>query len=176
LGVSAVLHRIVILSHVALWFTRLISRSDSYYSRIIAFIGCTDGNIIQPSTNISISPITSGSVSPVKLSFWTNRYMCFAVPTPWAAYAFHPLDGYSQSIPYHSFVYLFPMHRFVYLSLFIVVNLWTILVCHFFSLSFSLQSIQLLPDPRFRHDHWSLAGKHNQRSCSPHFAPSLFHC
>jgi sterol desaturase/sphingolipid hydroxylase (fatty acid hydroxylase superfamily) len=110
----------------------------------------------------------------VKLSFWPSCDIRFVVPTPWAAYAFHPLDGYAQSLPYHCFVYLFPMHRFVFLSLFLIINLWTILVCHFFH--FPFQSIQLLPDPRFRYDHWSLAGKRNQRSCSPHFASPVFHC
>merc|ERR1719199_1543257 len=29
------------------------------------------------------------------------------VPTPFASHAFHPLDGFSQSIPYHIFVYIF---------------------------------------------------------------------
>lgn len=52
----------------------------------------------------------------------------FLVPTPWASFAFHPLDGYLQSIPYHLFVFIFPFHRFAYLGLFVVVNFWTILV------------------------------------------------
>ncbi|KAL1670093.1 fatty acid hydroxylase superfamily-domain-containing protein [Schizophyllum commune] len=50
------------------------------------------------------------------------------VPTPWASFAFHPLDGYLQSIPYHLFVFIFPFHRFAYLGLFVVVNFWTILI------------------------------------------------
>lgn len=50
------------------------------------------------------------------------------VPTPWAALAFHPLDGYAQSLPYHIFVYLFPMHRLLYLGMFGFVQLWTILI------------------------------------------------
>ena len=50
-----------------------------------------------------------------------------AVPTPFASHAFHPLDGYAQSIPYHLFIYLFPLHRKLYLGLFIFVNFWTIL-------------------------------------------------
>ncbi|KAI8867242.1 hypothetical protein GQ42DRAFT_167857 [Ramicandelaber brevisporus] len=50
------------------------------------------------------------------------------IPTPFASHAFHPLDGYAQSIPYHLFVYLFPMNKFVYLGLFAVVNVWTVMI------------------------------------------------
>ena len=50
------------------------------------------------------------------------------VPTPFASHAFHPLDGYAQSVPYHLFIYLFPLHRKLYLGLFIFVNFWTILI------------------------------------------------
>ncbi|EIW68066.1 hypothetical protein TREMEDRAFT_45020 [Tremella mesenterica DSM 1558] len=50
------------------------------------------------------------------------------VPTPWAALAFHPLDGYAQSLPYHIFVFLFPMQKYVYLTLFVLVQLWTIII------------------------------------------------
>ena len=50
------------------------------------------------------------------------------IPTPFASHAFHPLDGYAQSLPYHIFVYLFPLHRAVYMGLFVFVNLWSILI------------------------------------------------
>jgi lathosterol oxidase len=50
------------------------------------------------------------------------------VPTPWAALAFHPVDGYAQSLPYHIFVYVFPLHKYLYLGLFVFVQLWTILI------------------------------------------------
>lgn len=50
------------------------------------------------------------------------------MPTPYASYAFHPLDGFSQSLPYHLFPMLFPMHKLVFLSAFMFVNLWTILI------------------------------------------------
>lgn len=50
------------------------------------------------------------------------------VPTPFASHAFHPLDGYAQSLPYHIFVFLFPLHRFVYMGLFVFVNCWSILI------------------------------------------------
>ncbi|WRT63178.1 uncharacterized protein IL334_000081 [Kwoniella shivajii] len=50
------------------------------------------------------------------------------VPTPYAALAFHPLDGYAQSLPYHIFPFLFPLHKFAYLGLFVFVQFWTILI------------------------------------------------
>lgn len=52
----------------------------------------------------------------------------WVIPTPWASHAFHPLDGYAQSLPYHIFIFLFPLHKMVYLGLFLFVNLWTILI------------------------------------------------
>lgn len=33
------------------------------------------------------------------------------VPTPFASHAFHWLDGFAQSAPYHIFVFLFPLHK-----------------------------------------------------------------
>lgn len=50
------------------------------------------------------------------------------VPTPFASHAFHPIDGYAQSLPYHIFVFLFPLHRWVYMGLFVFVNMWSILI------------------------------------------------
>lgn len=52
----------------------------------------------------------------------------FLVPTPFASHAFHPVDGYAQSIPYHLFIFLFPLYRPLYLCLFVVVNVWAIFV------------------------------------------------
>lgn len=48
------------------------------------------------------------------------------VTTPYASHAFHPIDGFTQSLPYHIYVFLFPMHKLVYLTLYIFVNIWTV--------------------------------------------------
>lgn len=48
------------------------------------------------------------------------------VPTPFASHAFHPVDGFLQSTPYHLFVFLFPLHKLMYLGLFVFVNVWTV--------------------------------------------------
>ncbi|KIJ62779.1 hypothetical protein HYDPIDRAFT_93733 [Hydnomerulius pinastri MD-312] len=50
------------------------------------------------------------------------------IPTPFASHAFHPVDGYLQSVPYHLFIVLFPLQRWLYLGLFVFVNFWSILI------------------------------------------------
>jgi len=50
----------------------------------------------------------------------------WVVTTPFASHAFHPLDGFLQSTPYHIYVFLFPMNKYLYLFLFAAVNFWTI--------------------------------------------------
>ncbi|RHZ78982.1 hypothetical protein Glove_153g26 [Diversispora epigaea] len=50
------------------------------------------------------------------------------VPTPYSSHAFHPFDGYVQSCPYHLFVYIFPLQKWIYIGLFVFVNLWTIMI------------------------------------------------
>lgn len=48
------------------------------------------------------------------------------VPTPYASHAFHPIDGFMQSIPYHIYAFLFPLHKVLYLALYVGVNIWTV--------------------------------------------------
>lgn len=48
------------------------------------------------------------------------------VPTPFASHAFHPVDGFLQSTPYHIFAFCFPLHKGLYLGLFVFVNIWTV--------------------------------------------------
>jgi len=50
------------------------------------------------------------------------------MPTPFASHAFHPVDGWCQSIPYHVFPFLFPLSKVAYVVLFVFVNFWTILI------------------------------------------------
>jgi len=50
------------------------------------------------------------------------------MPTPYASHAFHPLDGFAQSIPYHVFPYIFPLQKFAYIALFIFINVWTVFI------------------------------------------------
>lgn len=48
------------------------------------------------------------------------------VSTPFASHAFHPLDGVAQSLPYHVYGFLFPMHSITWALMFFFVNCWTI--------------------------------------------------
>ncbi|KAJ5612379.1 hypothetical protein N7510_005573 [Penicillium lagena] len=50
------------------------------------------------------------------------------MPSPFASHAFHPLDGWSQSIPYHVFPFLFPLQKLAYVFLFAFINLWTVFI------------------------------------------------
>ncbi|KAK2739022.1 c-5 sterol desaturase [Myotisia sp. PD_48] len=50
------------------------------------------------------------------------------MPTPYASHAFHPLDGWSQGLPYHIFPFVFPLQKFAYVFFFMAINVWTILI------------------------------------------------
>ncbi|KAK4701518.1 Delta7-sterol 5-desaturase, partial [Phenoliferia sp. Uapishka_3] len=50
------------------------------------------------------------------------------IPTPFASHAFHPVDGYIQSVPYHLICYLIPIHKYMFIGLFSFVNLWSIFI------------------------------------------------
>ncbi|KAL1895733.1 c-5 sterol desaturase [Ceratocystis pirilliformis] len=50
------------------------------------------------------------------------------MPTPFASHAFHPVDGWAQSLPYHIFPFVFPLQKVAYVILFAFVNFWTIMI------------------------------------------------
>ncbi|KAE9978448.1 hypothetical protein EG328_001446 [Venturia inaequalis] len=50
------------------------------------------------------------------------------MPTPFASHAFHPMDGYAQSLPYHIFPFIFPLQKFAYVILFVFINIWTVMI------------------------------------------------
>ncbi|ODV65536.1 hypothetical protein HYPBUDRAFT_163126 [Hyphopichia burtonii NRRL Y-1933] len=50
------------------------------------------------------------------------------VCTPFASHAFHPVDGWAQSLPYHLFPLFFKLHKVSYLFLFTFVNFWTVMI------------------------------------------------
>src|SRR3990167_678377 len=50
----------------------------------------------------------------------------FKYPTPFAAIAFDPFDGFAQSFPYHLFTFVFPFWNWAYLCMFVFVQVWTI--------------------------------------------------
>jgi lathosterol oxidase len=52
----------------------------------------------------------------------------FKVHTPFASLAFTPMDGFSQSLPYHIFVFCIPMHKLTYLMSFVAIQMWTVFI------------------------------------------------
>lgn len=65
---------------------------------------------------------------PIIYKYIHKPHHKWIIPTPFASHAFHPLDGYAQSLPYHLFPFIFPIHRTMYLVLFVCVNIWSIFV------------------------------------------------
>lgn len=66
---------------------------------------------------------------------WPSVYKALHKPhhkwivcTPFASHAFHPIDGWFQSLPYHLFPLFFPLNKVSYLVLFIFVNFWTVMI------------------------------------------------
>ena len=81
--------------------------------------------------------------------FFVNKLVLMpsSVPTPFASHAFHPLDGYLQSVPYHLFIFIFPIHRVLYLVLFILVNFWSIFVSlsmHYYVFRFLIELFRFM--------------------------------
>ncbi|KAJ5294639.1 hypothetical protein PENANT_c006G11057 [Penicillium antarcticum] len=79
-------------------------------------------------TDSGIYWIHRGLHHPVVYRWLHKPHHKWAVPTPFASYAFHPLDGWSQSLPYHIFPMLFPLQKSAYLGLFVFVTMWTVLI------------------------------------------------
>ena len=66
---------------------------------------------------------------------WPSVYKALHKPhhkwivcTPFASHAFHPVDGFFQSLPYHIYPLFFPLHKVLYLFLFTFVNFWTVMI------------------------------------------------
>jgi len=58
--------------------------------------------------------------------YWIHKlHHRYKNTTPYSAFSFHPLDGWSQGFPYHLFVFFFPMHKYLYLLVLFLVGLWT---------------------------------------------------
>lgn len=83
---------------------------------------------------ISFLMFTDGTI------YWIHRFLhhklvykyihkphhWWKLPTPFASHAFHPVDGFLQSVPYHIYPFIFPLHKVPYLVLFVFVNVWTV--------------------------------------------------
>ena len=96
------------------------------------------------------------------------------MPTPFASHAFHPVDGFAQSVPYHVFPFIFPLQKFAYIVLFVFINIWTILIRMLLSLTASYARPSSPLTSRCRR--WRVRGKfsHSQRCRLPHYASFVF--
>ncbi|GMM56182.1 C-5 sterol desaturase [Maudiozyma humilis] len=65
---------------------------------------------------------------PLVYKYLHKPHHKWIVCTPFASHAFHPLDGYGQSISYHVYPMIFPLQKLIYLGLFVFVNFWTIMI------------------------------------------------
>src|SRR5262249_14698378 len=52
----------------------------------------------------------------------------FREPTPYVAFAFHPLDSFAQSTPYHLYALIVPLYGWAYLALFAFSMLWSLMI------------------------------------------------
>lgn len=79
-------------------------------------------------TDCGIYWIHRGLHHPMIYKRFHKPHHKWIVPTPYASYAFHPVDGWSQSLPYHIFPFFFPLQKAAYLGLFTFVTIWTVLI------------------------------------------------
>lgn len=93
-------------------------RSIGYFIiSLIWFLAFTDCLIYWIHWGLHIEPL---------YTWLHSTHHSFLSPTPWAAIAFNPFDGWAQALPYHIFTFLFPFNNWAYLIMFAFVQLWTI--------------------------------------------------
>jgi len=64
-----------------------------------------------------------------KVYSWLHKpHHTWKISTPFSGFAFHPLDGFGQSLPYHIFPFFFPMQAHLFLVLFVGVQVWTFMI------------------------------------------------
>jgi lathosterol oxidase len=57
-----------------------------------------------------------------------KHHHAFREPTPYSAFAFHPLDSFAQAAPHHLCAFLFPVHVAVYAGFLVFVSVWSVLI------------------------------------------------
>ncbi|KAK0711625.1 hypothetical protein B0H67DRAFT_493504 [Lasiosphaeris hirsuta] len=79
-------------------------------------------------TDLFIYLIHRGLHHPLVYKTLHKPHHKWIMPTPFASHAFHPLDGFAQSVPYHVFPFLFPVQKLALVGMFVFVNFWTIMI------------------------------------------------
>ncbi|RAQ61672.1 hypothetical protein COH21_012599 [Aspergillus flavus] len=57
-----------------------------------------------------------------------KKHHRYIIPTPFSAYAFHPLEAYIMSLPIYAYSFLWPMSREAQLIVFFTTHIWTVLL------------------------------------------------
>ena len=52
----------------------------------------------------------------------------FREPTPLSCIAFHPVDSFAQSFPYHLYALLIPINFWLYLAMIVFVTFWSVMI------------------------------------------------
>jgi len=63
---------------------------------------------------------------PAIYKYIHKAHHTYKFTTPFSSHAFHPLDGFTQGVPYYIFAYLVPIHDVLFFVLFACVNMWTV--------------------------------------------------
>jgi lathosterol oxidase len=79
-------------------------------------------------TDLFIYLIHRGLHHPLVYKRLHKPHHKWIMPTPYASHAFHPIDGFAQSVPYHVFPFIFPLQKMAYVGLFVFINFWTIMI------------------------------------------------
>ncbi|KAH8673686.1 putative C-5 sterol desaturase [Xylariales sp. PMI_506] len=79
-------------------------------------------------TDFAIYWVHRGLHHPLVYKTLHKPHHKWIMPTPYASHAFHPVDGFAQSLPYHVFPFIFPLQKVVYVLLFVFINLWTVVI------------------------------------------------
>ncbi|KAK6354125.1 c-5 sterol desaturase [Orbilia blumenaviensis] len=79
-------------------------------------------------TDALIYLIHRGLHHPSIYKFLHKAHHKWIMPSPYASHAFHPVDGWAQSLPYHLFPLILPLWKYAYVGLFVFVNIWTVMI------------------------------------------------
>lgn len=79
-------------------------------------------------TDMFVYMIHRGLHHPMLYKTFHKPHHKWIMPTPYASIAFHPVDGWAQSLPYHFFPFFFPLQKWAYLVLFFFVQIWTVFI------------------------------------------------
>lgn len=79
-------------------------------------------------TDLCIYWIHRGLHHPLVYKQLHKPHHKWIMPSPFASHAFHPVDGWSQSLPYHIFPFIFPLQKMAYVFLFGFINFWTVMI------------------------------------------------